>query len=614
MAIYRAFPSAIHLPYRGVRAGSDHDSCNNKEQSSSSGSGSGSSSSDSNNNGASDSNYSPDTTDYSNTWLCCECQSEKQEGAEEFSTQRAHRSLEISDPCLLSLYNTMRARKKNKSRTMIKLPKKTADDKVELDPLRLVEDSIDGTQNFALIDGIWLESWLDFMSDISVDKPEPLCNTPLCCKHGKVLVPPYMVDIHGDVSPADLKATLGYEETSCKGFPDMEIITMAQWRALLRIYSPSSSSSFKRRKLNPSSSSLVVTIDMSGDSVVVDGDAKGVAKGTSVPDIGVTATVNASTSFAVLQREDTAHYNGATACTTLDYATPLVFQVLISPPTPVPIPISVPMVVTDTEGVTIPGPKDGFWTWSPALCSACRDGVVEHMNDIHLNYELHNFEIIIVPLEIEDLVPEGDEDRERDRERESKVVDTENTRQSSSSVTASAAAANGGPSRRNPSRRRGSKTVRVQLTSTDTISLVKQKIAERVDDSVCCGLGGHTLVYSGVHLLDHTKTLRDYNVRSDEVLQLLLSRSDIGVDTLFGSTGNGKLDSYERGFGHNSFLTGSFPADPVSTVQEPSRNTYPQDSVDKLIQVTGCTADAALNTLIRFNGDVHDACTALLPV
>jgi Ubiquitin family len=586
-----------------VKSSNDHDSdCNNQGRSSSSGSGSGSNGIRNNN----DSNHSSDTSDYSNTWLCSECQNEKIEGDEEFSTQKAYRSQEISELCLLALYNTTRGRKKNKTRGMIRPPKKTADDKIESVPVRVVEDSSDAANSFALIDGIWLESWLDFMSDIAVDKPGPLCNTPLSCRHGQVLVPPYMVHILGDVSPADLKSAVGYEDTSCKGFPDMEIITIAQWRALLRIYSPSSSTMSKRRKIDHSSS--VVTIDMSEDT----GGDDGIDAVES--DMSVTVTVSPPISCAISLNEEIEHKNGTTASIAVDSGSPLVFQVLISPPVPVPIPI--PMGETDTEGVYFTGPKDGFWTWSPALCCVCREDVLARMNDIHLNFERYSFEIVIVPLEIEDMILEGDEDtdrdRDRDREKESKVVDAGNTRPNSSSASASTGTSTGGPSRRNPTRRRGSKSVKVLLSSTDSISLVKQKLAEKVEDSVCFGLGGHTLVYSGVHLTDHSKTLRDYNVRRDEVMQLHLSKSSISVDTLFGSTGNGKTDSYERGFGHNSFLTGTFPADPVASAQEPSRNKSSQEIVDQIMQVTGCTADQAKKTLTRYHGDVNDACEALL--
>jgi hypothetical protein len=330
--LHSAFPSAIHLPYRGVKASSDHDNCNSNGSSSSSTSGGSNGSRINNNN-----QHSTDTTDYSNIWLCLECQNEKLEGAEDLTTQKAHRSLEISELCLLSLYNTTRGRKKNKGRAMIRPPKKSADDKTESAPsIRLVEDSSDASKSFALIDGIWLESWLDFMSDTSVDKPGPLCNTPLCCKHGQVLVPPYMVHILGDVSPADLKTALGYEETSRKGFPDMEIITMAQWRALLRIYSPSSSSMSKRRKLNHSSS--VVTIDMSDDSGYSNEGSGGV-RGAVESDMSVAVTVSASTSVssAVPFKEENEHHNG-TSSIALESGAPLVFQVLISPPCPRPYP------------------------------------------------------------------------------------------------------------------------------------------------------------------------------------------------------------------------------------------------------------------------------------
>lgn len=380
----------------------------------------------------------------------------------------------------------------------------------------------------------------------------------------------------------------------------------------------------KRQKLIHSSTSALVTIDMNDDPARLCGaDGRlvtGIGGGVGL-DSSVAALTNACTSSAVcvegIENETQTmtgtemrtgsnvtleHENGIIIHDILNTDTGAVYQVFLSPPLPIPIPVRA-VLTGDTGGLHNPGPKDGLWTWSPSLCTVCREDVVERMNNIHLNFECYSFEIVIIPLEIEDIVFEGDEEMKS-------VQDSEYVRPGGSSALT---AANGAPSRRNPARRRGSKSVRVLLSSSDTISLVKQKLAEKVDDSVCCGLGGHSLVYSGVHLTDHSKTLREYNVRRDEVMQLLLSKSEISVDTLFGGNGGGKQDSFERGFGHNSFLTGSFPADPVATANntESSDTSDSDKKINELMLVTGCSADTAMKTLIRLQGDLNAACEAL---
>ena len=93
-AVLGSFPHAIHLPYH--RIGSS--SCSNDSD-----------------------ELSDDSVD---CWLCPECLNERQEGVDETFNQKASRTLELRDPNLLSLYNSMRSRNKTKSRGIQKAPKK----------------------------------------------------------------------------------------------------------------------------------------------------------------------------------------------------------------------------------------------------------------------------------------------------------------------------------------------------------------------------------------------------------------------------------------------------------------------------------------------------------
>ena len=112
-AIVMEFPHAIPLPSTGPTSSSGRDSEWNDS-----------------NTGICDNNTHNTNSDLSssesntNAWLCAECQSDKQEDADEFSNQKASRTLEVSDPVLLSLYNTTRGRGGNRLRTAIRGPKK----------------------------------------------------------------------------------------------------------------------------------------------------------------------------------------------------------------------------------------------------------------------------------------------------------------------------------------------------------------------------------------------------------------------------------------------------------------------------------------------------------
>ena len=114
-AIVKEFPHAIPLPSTGPTSTSGRD-CGR---------------SDSNTGICDDNTHNTNSDPLSsenniNAWLCAECRSDKQEDADEFSNQKASRTLEVSDPVLLSLYSTTRGRGGNRLRTAIRGPKKVA--------------------------------------------------------------------------------------------------------------------------------------------------------------------------------------------------------------------------------------------------------------------------------------------------------------------------------------------------------------------------------------------------------------------------------------------------------------------------------------------------------
>ena len=81
-AIQKVFPEAISLPFKG---GSDRiNNCDNE--------------------------------DLMDAWLCSECQADRQQGADECTSQKASRTLELTDSNLLTLYNTKRGRNNNSNR------------------------------------------------------------------------------------------------------------------------------------------------------------------------------------------------------------------------------------------------------------------------------------------------------------------------------------------------------------------------------------------------------------------------------------------------------------------------------------------------------------------
>jgi hypothetical protein len=425
------------------------------------------------------------------------------------------------------------------------------------------------------------------VSDPTVEKPGVLDNFRLRCKHGSVLIPPYLVDISIDSTPTELKKNLGYEESSRCGFPDSEIITYPQWRALLKIYGSNP----------PTGNSINTAVDVSefeNTNLPNNSCEMEIIDSTNIHMVDMSTDIN--TGAPVCQSE-----NGKDESNAIDSE---VFEVTIRAPVRSAVP----------QGLECEGrgyPRARMWCWAPSLCAVCRQESEDRVNDLHLNFHHHSFEVIIVPHDpLED---------ECDLEKYAEYSDNrpcDLTAGSSHIASAPAPAL----TRRNPTRRgagrRGTKAVRIELSSDDLISFVKAKLAERVEDSVLTGLGGHVLVCSGQRLTDHTKTLREYGVKRDEPLSLLLSNSTEGLSGLFFQS---KADSlYENGFGKNSFLssgsgvTGLGSAPPVISVVhdiEPA-----EEDIVKVREVTGCTVGDAVRELVKSRGDVNAACEALFSI
>ena len=147
-AIKKEFPLAVYLPVRGPNHNGHHNN-NNGNNTANSTAHNGSSGGDvkvvgsvTRNSSSSSSTHpldccSNDETDteplscedFSNAWLCKECQNDKQEDADEFSTQKATRAHEVSCPHLYSLYSAARARNKNRVRMALKGNKRVLEDR-----------------------------------------------------------------------------------------------------------------------------------------------------------------------------------------------------------------------------------------------------------------------------------------------------------------------------------------------------------------------------------------------------------------------------------------------------------------------------------------------------
>jgi hypothetical protein len=121
-AVHKKWPSAIHLPCKGPRE-DDHRSSNSSRHAS----------------------FNP-----AEAWLCLQCQ--------QLWNQRNE---ELENFHLLTLYKSMHGRNKNMVRGEIKCSNKQ--------DFPMAENLEEG--GFALVDGIWLDTWLDYIFNPTLDKP-----------------------------------------------------------------------------------------------------------------------------------------------------------------------------------------------------------------------------------------------------------------------------------------------------------------------------------------------------------------------------------------------------------------------------------------------------------
>ena len=287
------------------------------------------------------------------------------------------------------------------------------------------------------------------------------------------------------------------------------------------------------------------------------------------------------------------------------------------------------------EKKSIQNNKAGPWICTPSYCKACQHEIEKRIDDIHSNFQNIIFDVTILQPDLVDnnileittgnVIPMDDSTKDGDNSMPTAVST--------------------GPqyNRRNPARvrssRRGLKVVKVSLSSTDLISNVKIKLAEKVDEDTFRGLAGHVLMYGGMPMTDNQLSLRDYKVKSGETLCLQIVRNtsangDGDIFALLSSITNKSGYFSEKGF-QGSFLSGSgllaASSANVSTSFSPSTahidtpidiedSVIHVDTIDprsmeismkQIIEFTGCTFDVARKMLIKCQYNVNEACAVI---
>jgi hypothetical protein len=60
---------------------------------------------------------------------------------------------------------------------------------------------------FYLIESKWMESWRNYIKDVNTERPKPISNKSLRCKHNKVLMPDVYWKIEEGIAPKDHMGT-----------------------------------------------------------------------------------------------------------------------------------------------------------------------------------------------------------------------------------------------------------------------------------------------------------------------------------------------------------------------------------------------------------------------
>ena len=175
--------------------------------------------------------------DCKDCWYCCACEREQTQQKTDASIQTTLRDAELRDGDLLELYQRVRNRNKN-TRAAIRLTAKSKQPRSCDDANSSAAGSgNDPSGRVALIDGKFLDEWLDRMAGTKNDKPRPLNNQELKCPHDLLLLPPYLRDITSLSCVDDLQSPTEFTELIPSSFPDVELVTYEQWKALAVRYS-----------------------------------------------------------------------------------------------------------------------------------------------------------------------------------------------------------------------------------------------------------------------------------------------------------------------------------------------------------------------------------------
>ena len=460
---------------------------------------------------------------------------------------------------------------------------------------------------------------------------------------------------------------MGFEDLKIKGFPDIEIISMGQWQSIFQLYGPkgtnskllsstyfseNDSVSDERTNITDNKNDIIVLSDNENieinENIVMNGKIKNGIHGSEIT-FTIIPEDSSNHPLRKMKMEEEGQgtererggkegegevelvedafeikliLNTGSNEDTGEGDTNIMKQYVQSDHKNNSENNLEDNLENNSEKKCIQNSKRGSWTCIPSYCKACQEGIEQRIDDIHSNFQNIFFDVTILqPTNILDITTDN-------------VITMDDSTKDGDSLSQY--------NRRNPTRirssRRGLKIVKVSLSSTDLISNVKIKLAEKVDEDTFQGLAGHVLMYAGVAMTDNQLSLRDYKVKSGETLCLQVVRNtsangDGDVFALLSSLTNKSGYFSEKGF-QGSFLSGTGML-AVSTANAPSSSSsaaHIDDSVDiqdfvihvdtidprtmeismkQIMEFTGCTFDVARKMLIKCEYNVNEACAII---
>lgn len=421
------------------------------------------------------------------------------------------------------------------------------------------------------------------------------------------------------------------ELSNTNGFPDSEIISMAQWRSISQLYGPRKATS--RICTSPKSHDKNLGREGNGDGIKEEYFVHLDDVGDDVDEMKERKDrIHGSKIFSTAMPFITAAESTCNQIDEFHHSDENIFEIKLS--------LHDEHRDERSEGIDSKegsekenkrNPKAGFWIWTPACCRVCMDEIEQRKYDIDTNFKNVIFDVIIVQPSPE--VLNASDGSRREGVTDDSLIDSGTT----SNAAATAVSNISQYDRRNPTRirasRRGMKTVKVSLSSKDLVSNVKIKLAEKVDEETFRGLAGHVLMYGGLPMTDNLLSLKDYKVKSGETLYLHIVRKgkeslqsgDNDVFALLSSMSSKSGYFSEKGF-QGSFLSGSSVSagptvntssssldgkDTVILVDMLDPNTV-EESINNVMDVTRSTFDQARKALVECGYSVNEACDYIL--